>query len=213
MTIDVVNARNEKVGSLDLRDELFGGRVQTHLIWEAVVHEQAGQRRGTHAAKNRSAVSGSGRKLWKQKGTGRARVSDLRNPLWRKGGVVFPPQPRDYAFALPKKVKRGALRDALAVKLQEGAVTVVDALTVDEVKTKAAAQLLKGLGATGKTLVLDLALDEKVDLSTRNIAGVSYVAANRVTARTVMDATRVIATRAALEKLQEALDVPARAAR
>jgi len=205
MNIDVVNAKNEKVGSFDLRDELFGQRVKTDLIWEAVVHEQAGQRRGTHAAKNRSAVSGSGKKLWKQKGTGRARVSDLRNPLWRKGGIVFPPQPRDYSFALPKKVKRGGLREALAFKAQAGAVTVVDALTLAEAKTKAAAQLLKSLGSTGKTLVVDLAIDDTFDLATRNIAGLQYLPANRISARAVMDATRVIATRSALEKLQDAL--------
>jgi large subunit ribosomal protein L4 len=205
MNIDVVNAKNEKVGSFDLRDELFGQRVKTDLIWEAVVHEQAGQRRGTHAAKNRSAVSGSGKKLWKQKGTGRARVSDLRNPLWRKGGIVFPPQPRDYSFALPKKVKRGGLREALAFKAQAGAVTVVDALTLAEAKTKAASQLLKSLGSTGKTLVVDLAIDDTFDLATRNIAGLQYLPANRISARAVMDATRVIATRSALEKLQDAL--------
>jgi large subunit ribosomal protein L4 len=132
-------------------------------------------------------------------------VSDLRNPIWRKGGVVFPPQPRDYAFALPKKVRKGALREALAAKLQAGEVTVVDALTVEAVKTKAAAELLKGLGAAGKTLVLDLQIDEKLELSTRNIAGVSCLAANRVSARSVADAVRVITTRAALEKLQDAL--------
>jgi large subunit ribosomal protein L4 len=205
MTIDIVNVKNEKVGSLDLSDELFAGRVRTDLIWEAVVHEQAEARRGTHAAKNRAAVAGSGKKLWKQKGTGRARVSDLRNPLWRKGGIVFPPQPRDYAFALPKKVRRGALREALAAKLQGGALTVVDALPTDTAKTKAAASMLKALGASGKTLVLDLAVDETLDRATRNIAGLTYLAANRVSARPVADAARVIATRAALEKLQEAL--------
>ncbi len=205
MQIDIVNSRNEKVGSLDLSDELFGGRVRTDLIWEAVVHEQAEARRGTHAAKTRAAVSGSGKKLWKQKGTGRARVSDLRNPLWRKGGVVFPPQPRDYAFALPKKVRRGALREALAAKAQQGTLTIVDALPTDTVKTKDAAALLKGLGASGKTLVLDLALNELLDRATRNIPGLTYLAANRVSARPVADASRVIATRAALEKLQEAL--------
>jgi large subunit ribosomal protein L4 len=205
MQIDVVNAKNQKVGSVDLNDDLFGGRVKSDLIWEAVVHEQAGQRRGTHAAKNRSAVAGSGKKLWKQKGTGRARVSDLRNPIWRKGGVVFPPQPRDYSFALPKKVRRGGLREALAFKLQAGALTIVDELAVSEVKTKAAAEMLKALGASGKTLVVDLAVDEKLDLSTRNIAGVQYLAANRISARAVMDAARVIATRSAVERLQEAL--------
>jgi large subunit ribosomal protein L4 len=188
-----------------VRDDVFGGRVRADVIWESVVHEQAGARRGTHAAKTRSAVSGSGKKLWKQKGTGRARVSDLRNPLWRKGGIVFPPVPRDYAFALPKKVKRGALREALAYKLQQGVVTVVDALAIEEPKTKAAAAMLRGLGATGKTLVLDLVVDDSLDLATRNIAGLTYLPANRVSARSVMDASRVIATRGAIERLQEAL--------
>jgi large subunit ribosomal protein L4 len=153
MTIDVVNSENKKVGSVDLKDELFGKRVKSDLIWEAVVHEQAEKRRGTQAAKNRAAVAGSGKKLWKQKGTGRARVSDLRNPLWRKGGIVFAPQPRDYGFALPKKVRKGALREALAFQAQAGALTVVDALAASEIKTKAAAAMLKTLGANGKTLL------------------------------------------------------------
>jgi large subunit ribosomal protein L4 len=205
MDIDVVDRSNKKVGTLALSDELFGKRVKTDLIWESVIHEQASARRGTQKAKTRSEVQGSGKKLWKQKGTGRARVSDVRNPIWRKGGVVFPPTPRDYSFALPKKVAKGALREAIAFKAQAGALRVVDALAVDGVKTKAAASMLKGLGATGKTLVLDLALDANFDLSTRNIAGLSYLAANRVSARSVMDATTVIATRAALERLQEAL--------
>jgi len=204
MDIDVVDSSNKKVGTLALSDELFGQRVKTDLIWEGVVHEQASARSGTHKAKTRSEVQGSGKKLWKQKGTGRARVSDVRNPIWRKGGVVFPPTPRDYSFSLPKKVAKGALREALAFKVQAGAVRVVDALSA-ATKTKAAVSMLKGLGATGKTLVLDLAVDASLDLSTRNIAGLSYIAANRVSARSVMDATTVIATKAALERLQEAL--------
>jgi large subunit ribosomal protein L4 len=205
MTVDVVNSKNKKVGSLDLNDALFGKRVHADLIWESVVHEQAEKRRGTQQAKSRGEVQGSGRKLWKQKGTGRARVSDLRNPIWRKGGVVFPPTPRDYSFALPKKVRKGALREALAFQVQAGVVTIVDTLAADEIKTKAAAEMLQGLGATGKTLLLDVQPDEKLHLSTRNIAGVRFLAANRVSARDVMDATRVIATRTALERLQEAL--------
>jgi large subunit ribosomal protein L4 len=204
MDIDVVDSSNKKVGTLALSDELFGQRVKTDLIWEGVVHEQASARSGTHKAKTRSEVQGSGKKLWKQKGTGRARVSDVRNPIWRKGGVVFPPTPRDYSFSLPKKVAKGALREALAFKVQAGAVRVVDALSA-ATKTKAAVSMLKGLGATGKTLVLDLAVDPALDLSTRNITGLSYIAANRVSARSVMDATTVIATKAAFERLQEAL--------
>jgi len=204
MDIDVVDSSNKKVGTLALSDELFGKRVKTDLIWEGVVHEQASARRGTQKAKTRSEVAGSGKKLWKQKGTGRARVSDVRNPIWRKGGIVFPPTPRDYSFSLPKKVAKGALREALAFKVQAGAVRVVDALSA-ATKTKAAVSMLKGLGATGKTLVLDLAVDPALDLSTRNITGLSYIAANRVSARSVMDATTVIATKAAFERLQEAL--------
>jgi len=205
MDIDVVDSSNKKVGTLVVSDELFGQRVKTDLIWEGVVHEQASGRSGTHKAKTRSEVQGSGKKLWKQKGTGRARVSDVRNPIWRKGGIVFPPTPRDYSFALPKKVAKGALREALAYKVQAKALRVVDSLSVKDAKTKAAATMLKGLGASGKTLVLDLAVDPTLDLSTRNIAGLSYVAANRVSARSVMDATTVIATKAAIERLQEAL--------
>jgi large subunit ribosomal protein L4 len=205
MTVDVVNAQNEKVGTLDLRDEVFGGRVKADLIWQQVRHEEAGRRRGTHATKTRAMVSGSGRKPWRQKGTGRARVGEIRNPLWRKGGTVFGPQPRDYSYALPKKVVRGALKSALTHKLRDGAVTIVDGLVLDAIKTKQAALLLKGLGASGKTLVIDVALDEKFTLSARNLEGVAIRPSSRVTARDVMDAQRVIATRAAVERLQEAL--------
>lgn len=205
MTLDVVNAQNEKVGSLDLREEVFGGRVKADLIWQQVRHEQAGERRGTHATKNRAQVSGSGKKPWRQKGTGRARVGEIRNPLWRKGGTVFGPQPRDYGYALPKKVVRGALRAALTQKMRDGHVTVVEALALDEVKTKRAAAMLAALGRARKTLVIDVTPDEKFTLSARNIAGVEIRPSSRVTARDVMDAQRVIATRAAVERLQEAL--------
>ena len=205
MTLDVVNAQNEKVGSVNVRDEVFGGRIKTDLIWESVVHENASRRRGTHATKTRALVSGSGKKPWRQKGTGRARVGEIRNPLWRKGGTVFGPQPRSYEYALPRKVERGALRAALAQKLGDGVVTVVDALTVSEVKTKAAAEMLKGLGAAGKTLLLDVGLDANLNLSVRNLQGVRFIRSNQVSARDVMDATRIIATRAALERLQEVL--------
>jgi large subunit ribosomal protein L4 len=205
MTVDVVNSQNQKVGSIDVRDDLFGGRVKTDLIWESVTRQNASERRGTHATKTRALVSGSGKKPWRQKGTGRARVGEIRNPLWRKGGTVFGPQPRSYDYHLPKKVELGALRAALTQKLKDGAVTVVDALTVSEVKTKAAAELLKGLGATGKTLIVDVTPDEKFALSVRNIASVRLVPSGRVTARDVMDTKTVIATRAAVEKLQEVL--------
>src|ERR687892_550502 len=129
MTVDVVNSQNEKVGTLDLRDEVFGGRVKVDLIHASVVRQNASERRGTHATKTRAEVSGSGKKPWRQKGTGRARVGETRNPLWRKGGTVFGPQPRSYEYQLPKKVEKGALRAALSAKLQGGDVVVVEALT------------------------------------------------------------------------------------
>ena len=131
MKVDVVNTDNKKVGSLELNDEVFGGRVNGALIWESVVHTNASERRGTHKTKNRALVSGSGRKPWKQKGTGRARVGAIRKPLWRHGGTVFGPQPRSYDFRLPGKVKRGAIVAALAARIQDGALVVVDELTRD----------------------------------------------------------------------------------
>src|ERR671927_1616769 len=149
MTVDVVNQQNEKVGSVDVSDEVFGGRVKVDLIHESVVRANAAERRGTHATKTRAMVSGSGKKPWRQKGTGRARVGEIRNPLWRKGGTVFGPQPRSYEYQLPKKVKLGALRAAIAQKLADGTLLVVDKLEVGEIKTKAAAEMLKRLGLDG----------------------------------------------------------------
>ena len=205
MTVDVVNAQNEKIGSLELRDEVFGGRIKTDLIHESVVRANAAERRGTHATKNRALVSGSGKKPWRQKGTGRARVGEIRNPLWRKGGTVFGPQPRSYEYRLPKKVEKGALRAALAQKLRDGQVVVVDALSVAEIKTKAAAEMLQRLGIEGKALLVDTRPEDKLTLSVRNIEGVRLLPSNRVSARDVIDTRRVVLTRAALEKLQDAL--------
>jgi len=205
MQFDVVNSENKKVGSVDVSDDVFGGRVNADLIWESVVRSNAADRRGTHMTKNRSLVSGSGKKPWRQKGTGRARVGEIRNPLWRHGGTVFGPQPRSYDYALPKKVERGALRAALAQKIRDGALVVVDALTAGEVKTKAAAEMLKRLGVDGKAVLIDTALDEKLVKSVRNIDGIEFVASAKVNARSVMDASKVVATRGAIEKLQEVL--------
>jgi large subunit ribosomal protein L4 len=205
MKLDVVNGQNEKVGALELNDDVFGGRVKTNLIWESVVHQNASDRRGTHATKTRAEVSGTGKKPWKQKGTGRARVGEARNPLWRKGGIVFGPQPRSYGYDLPKKVRAGALRAALAQKAKDGALIVVDKLTSADTKTKATAEMLRRIGVSGKALVIDVQLEEAFSRSARNIAGVKVVPSSRVTARDVMDTAHVVATKDALEKLQEAL--------
>jgi large subunit ribosomal protein L4 len=205
MQFDVVNSENQKVGSVDVREEVFGGRVNADLVWESVVRENAAGRRGTHATKNRALVSGSGKKPWRQKGTGRARVGSLRTPLWRHGGTVFGPQPRSYAYDLPKKAERGALRSAFAQKMQDKALVVVDQLTASEVKTKGAVEMLNRLGVTGKVILIDLALDEKLAKSVRNLEGVAFVPSSRVTARDIVNAQRVVATRGAIEKLQEVL--------
>src|SRR4249919_142497 len=136
MQFDVVNSENQNVGSVDVRDEVFGGRVNADLIWESVVRENAAKRRGTHATKNRALVSGSGKKPWRQKGTGRARVGSSRTPLWRHGGTVFGPQPRSYAYDLPKKAERGALRAAMALRVKDGVLKVVAGFPVEAPKTK-----------------------------------------------------------------------------
>ncbi len=205
MTLDVVNAQNQKVGAVDLSDAVFGGTIKKDLVWESVVRENASERRGTHATKNRALVSGGGKKPYKQKGTGRAQAGSSRSPLWRKGGTVFGPQPRSYAYDLPKKVEKGALRAALQTRLKDGVVTIVDEISVGEVKTKGAVEFLKRLGATGKTLVVDVQLNENFVLSARNIVGVRMVRSGRLTARDVMNTGRIVATRAAVERLQEVL--------
>jgi len=205
MTLDVVNTQNEKVGALELSDTVFGGTIKRGLIWESVVRENASERRGTHATKNRAVVSGGGKKPWRQKGTGRAQAGSSRSPLWRKGGTVFGPQPRSYTYQLPRKVEKGALRAALQARLKEGVVTVVDEIAAAEIKTKAAAALLERLGATGKTLVIDVQLDENFVLSARNIPGVRTVPSGRLTARDVMNTGRIVVTKAAVERLQEVL--------
>ena len=205
MTLDVVDSQNEKVGSLELSDEVFGGRVNTGVIWEAVVHQLACEHRGTHATKTRGRVSGSGKKPWRQKGTGRARVGEIRNPLWRGGGTVFGPQPRSYAYRLPKKVIRGALRHALTQKFRDAAVVVVDQLAVEEPRTRHAAELLGRLDVMGKTLLVDVHPNSNLSLAVRNIKGVRMSSTRHLGTRDVMDASRIVMTQAAVERLEQVL--------
>ena len=207
MTIDVVNAENEKVDSLEMSDEVFGGRVRAGLVWEAVVHEQACQRRGTHATKTRGRVSGTGKKPWRQKGTGRARVGEARNPLWRTGGTVFGPQPRSYGYRLPKKVARAGLGAALQQRLAEGSVIVLDAFAIDPdgPKTRQAAALLARLGVTRTVVLVDVRPDGNLERATRNLRGVRVVASQRLTARDVVAARQLIVSRAAVDHLARVL--------
>src|SRR6201999_4467914 len=153
-TIDVLNLEGKKTGSLELAEEVFGG-INEDLLWEAVKHFRASQRAGTHATKNKKLVSGSGKKLWKQKGTGRARVGSVRSPIWRHGGTVHGPVPRDYSYSLPKKMMKGALRSALSAKVRDGELKVVQAFTFSDHKTKNAMGALAKLEAGRTVLVVD----------------------------------------------------------
>ncbi len=209
-TIDVVNLGGEKVGSLELADEVFGA-VNEDLLWEAVKHYRAGQRAGTHATKNRKLVSGAGKKLWKQKGTGRARVGSIRSPLWRHGGTVHGPQPRSYAYAFPRKKVLGALRSALAAKLADGKLVVVEAFDVSEPKSKGFRQSLDKLKASKTVLLVEAtaANNKNLHLSSRNLKGVELVAGNEVHPYHLLRYDSAVFSRPALEKLQDTLKASA----
>jgi large subunit ribosomal protein L4 len=167
-TIDVFNMKREKVGSLELSDEVFGAEVREHLFYEVVKAQLASKRQGTSAAKNRSAVSGSTKKLYKQKGTGRARHGSIRAPIYVGGGRAHPPQPRDWSYRPPRQVRVGALTSALSKFVKEGRLVVVDRLELAEIKTKTIVTALGTLKAQKKTLVVDTATNENLKLSIRN---------------------------------------------
>ena len=205
-SIDVLNLSGEKVGSFDLADEIFGA-VNEDLLWEAVKHYRAGLRSGTHATKNRKLVSGSGKKLWRQKGTGRARVGSIRSPLWRHGGTVHGPQPRSYYYAFPRRKVLGALRSALAAKFADGRLTVVESFEVKEPKTKEFRKALNALNVGGTALLVEAAKAENrnLELSSRNLDGVELVRGNQVHPYHLLRYERAIFSRPALQKLQDSL--------
>src|ERR1700716_2797430 len=205
-TIDIHDLSGEKVGTLDLADEVFGA-VNEDLLWEAVKHYRAAQRAGTHATKNKKLVSGAGKKLWKQKGTGRARIGSIRSPLWRHGGTVHGPQPRSYDYAFPKKKLLGALRSALASKFADGKLMVVKSFEVKEPKTKLFRESLDKLKIEGTTLLVDISTAENKNLalSSRNIDGLELVRGNEVHPYHLMRYSQVVFAQSALEKLQDSL--------
>jgi len=205
-TIEIQNLSGGKVGTLELADEVFGA-VNEDLLWEAVKHYRAAQRAGTHATKNRWQVSGSGKKLWKQKGTGRARIGSIRSPLWRHGGTVHGPQPRSYDYTFPRKKLLGALRSALAAKFADGKLIVVNTFDLKEVKTKAFRQALDKLKVDGTALLVEVPKHENrnLQLSSRNLAGVELVSGNEVHPYHLLRYDRAIFSRPAIEKLQISL--------
>jgi len=203
--VPVLSIENQAVREISLSPAVFGGRVNGHLIYEAVRHYRAGGRRGTHMTKTRGLVSGSGRKPWRQKGTGRARVGEVRTPLWRHGGTVFGPQPRDYSYSMPKKARAAALRSVLAQRLQEGALKVVEGFPLDAPKTKMLRGLLDGLGVAGKAVIVDHEPADALVLSSRNLPGVRVVADSHLTAYDALDCVHLLVSQEAVEKLEERL--------
>ena len=201
--IDIHDLSGKKVGTFDLAAEIFGA-VNEDLIWEAVKHYRAGQHRGTHATKARWQVSGSGKKLWKQKGTGRARIGSIRSPLWRHGGTVHGPVPRSYDYAFPRKKLLGALRSALAAKVADGKLTVVNSFELKDAKTKGFREILDALKVESTVLIVEAAkaANRNLELSSRNIKGLELVAGNEVHPYHLLKYDRVIFSHPAIEKLQ-----------
>jgi large subunit ribosomal protein L4 len=205
-TIDIHDLSGKKVGTLDLADEIFGA-VNEDLLWEAVKHYRASQHVGTHKTKSRSQVSGSGKKLWKQKGTGRARIGSIRSPLWRHGYTVHGPQPRSYDYTFPRKKLLGALRSALAAKFADGKLIVVNAFDVKEPKTKEFRKVLDALKVGSTVLIVEAAQHENrnLELSARNIDGLELIRGHEVHPYHLLRRDSVIFSQPAIEKLQVSL--------
>jgi large subunit ribosomal protein L4 len=204
--VDVVKLDGSAAGQVELADDVFGAKVNPHLLHETVRHYLNQQRAGTHKTKDKSEVSGSGRKLWKQKGTGRARVGSIRSPLWRHGGTVHGPKPRSYDYSLPKKMQVGALRSALSAKLAEEKLTVIEDWSLDSHKTKPFRQALSKLDESSRTILLvDVALETNLERASRNLEGVKLVVTTQLQPYDLMKHERLMLSRGAALKLSSAL--------
>ncbi|GEB77617.1 50S ribosomal protein L4 [Sporolactobacillus inulinus] len=203
--LTVFDQKGAEVGAVELADAVFGIEPNEHVIYQAVVMQQASLRQGTHAVKNRSAVRGGGRKPWKQKGTGRARQGSIRSPQWVGGGTVFGPTPRSYSYKLPKKVRRLAIRSVLSDKAGENNLIVLDALKIEAPKTKEITALLSNLSVAEKALIVTNDIDETAVLSSRNLPGVKVLTANEVNVLDVIAHDKLIVTKDAAAKLEEVL--------
>jgi large subunit ribosomal protein L4 len=204
-TIDVVNLQNQKVGQIELDDSVFGAEVNEHLLYEAVRQYRAGQRGGNAKTKRRWEVSGSGKKLWRQKGTGRARMGSIRSPLWRHGATTHGPEPRDYSYKLQRKMLLGALRSALSAKVRDGQLKVVNEFKLPDHKTKSLVSALVGLDAGRTVLLVDGSDNRNLMLGSRNLPGITTVAPREVTTYDLLGHEAVFLSEAAARKLSEAL--------
>jgi large subunit ribosomal protein L4 len=204
-TVKVRNTKNEEVGEVELSDAVFGAPLNEPLIHAAVRNYMANARQGTSATKTRGDVSGAGRKLWKQKGTGRARIASLRSPLWKGGGNTHGPQPRDWSYNMPKKMRQGALRSALSERVREGNVFVVEGWGLDKPKTKEFAQSLATLGLAGKTLIVDSLENDNLLLSARNIRQTKVVNSFGLNIYDLLYHDHLVLSRAATDELEKLL--------
>jgi len=204
-TVEVKNLQNQVVGEISLSDEVFGAPLNEALIYDAIKNYQANQRQGTSATKTRGNTSGSGKKLWKQKGTGRARIASLRSPLWKGGGNVHGPQPRDWSYELPKKMKRGALRSALSERLREGNLVVVEDLSLSDHKTKNFVAAAKALGLDKRALFVDAKSAGNFAIASRNVPGITLASDTNVNIYDVLYHEKIVLTREAVNVLQEKL--------
>jgi large subunit ribosomal protein L4 len=211
-TVKVRNLKNEEVGDLELSDAVFGAELNEALIHAAVRNFTAGGRAGTVGTKTRGDVSGSGKKLWKQKGTGRARIASIRSPLWKGGGNTHGPQARDWSYNMPKKMRRGALRSALSERVREGNVVVLDSFTLDGPKTRNFVQLLGTLGLEGKTLIVDSLDNANLILSARNVKRTKVVNSYSLNIYDLLYHEKLVLSRAAVDELAEMLDPVSRKA-
>jgi len=205
VTVEVRNLEGARVKELELADEVFGVEPNPSLLWEAVKQYLASRRRGTHATKSRGEVRGGGKKPWRQKGTGRARVGSIRSSLWRHGSIAHGPKPREYSYAIPEKMLRGALRSALSAKFREHKLTVVDQLSLGEAKTKLFAGALKKLGVEKTVLVVNDGADRNLELSSRNVKGCDLVRHHSLHPYEVLSHDQVLISEGALTRLQESL--------
>lgn len=203
--IDVVDLNNQKVGELTLADEVFAAEVNEALLYEAVRQYLATHRRGTAKTKVRREVAGSGKKLWRQKGTGRARMGSVRSPIWRHGGTVHGPQPRDYGYALPRKMMLGALRSAFSAKLRDGELKVVREFNLADHKTRSMKAALNRLEAVRTVLLVDNGDNRSLALGSRNLSGVTLLSTREVTPYHLLGHQRVVMSESAALKLSEAL--------
>lgn len=203
--VALYNIEGKEIGDVELNDAIFGAPINEGLMHQVVINQLANRRQGTVATKGRSSVRGGGRKPWRQKGTGRARVGSIRSPLWVGGGVTFGPSPRDFSYTIPKKMRRAALKSALSAKLRDGEVIVIDKLSIDEPKTKTMVNILKALNAEKKPLVVTAEWDTNIELSIRNIPKTLLLKSSGLNVYDLLNHDRVIFTQDAVKRLEEVL--------